>query len=135
MVGSRRAARLGRLRQQWSEVSDSFWSGAPAFAEGERASGKPDIYLGEASVYRIQLRRKAGFLNCGYIEGCSGCQAALSGTSRQRHFKTCRSRMEVALPSSLVGQARAECQEAKANQKLERSIEEPRERDSKLARV
>lgn len=81
----------------------------------------------EKHFYRVQLKRD-DFLNHGYMEGCPGCQAALSGTSRQGHSEGCRSRVESAIRASAEGPTRITHQHERYNLKLARRLEEEVER-------
>lgn len=82
----------------------------------------------------MQWRREY-FLMHGYSENCPGCQAALSGTSRQGHSEACRSRVASTLRSSAGGRVRFSPQQEKHNTKLTRKIEDEVERERERGRV
>ena len=86
--------------------------------EAGRVAGQDD----DRKVYRMRLKRE-DFLEHGFTEGCSGCQALIGGTVARGHSEACRTRMEAAVTSTERGKRRREQQEDRMYQEAARRLE------------
>ena len=92
----------GRRDPCWLAEEETERGGAEFGEEGEK-------------MYRLWLR-KMDLMNLCFMEGCSGCQALVSGT--EAHLEACRERKNNALESTDEGRVRRKRQLEKENEAL-----------------
>ena len=90
----------------------------------------PTASDGSRTVYRMRLKRD-DFIEHGFMDGCDGCKAILSGRGTRGHNEKCRRRMEGIIEQTTEGQERVKRQKERENEHLSKQLEAHFEQDSR----